>query len=73
MFAVLSILVLTPLRFSIWSTIIALVLFAIAPVLTNTYVGIREVDRDVVDALGAWAWTAFSCSAKSSCLSPCRC
>ena len=49
-FAVLSILVLTPLRFSIWSTIIALVLFAIAPVLTNTYVGIREVDRDVVDA-----------------------
>lgn len=49
-FAVLSILVLTPLRFSIWSTIIALVLFAIPPVLTNTYVGIREVDRDVVDA-----------------------
>jgi osmoprotectant transport system permease protein len=49
-FAVLSILVLTPLRFSIWSTIIALVLFGIPPVLTNTYVGIREVDRDVVDA-----------------------
>jgi osmoprotectant transport system permease protein len=49
-FAVLSILVLTPLRFSIWSTLIALVLFAIPPVLTNTYVGMREVDRDVVDA-----------------------
>ncbi len=49
-FAVLSILILTPLRFSIWSTIIALVLFAIPPVLTNTYVGMREVDRDVVDA-----------------------
>jgi osmoprotectant transport system permease protein len=49
-FAVLSILILTPLRFSIWSTIVALVLFAIPPVLTNTYVGMREVDRDVVDA-----------------------
>lgn len=49
-FAVLSILILTPLRFSVWSTIIALVLFAIPPVLTNTYVGMREVDRDVVDA-----------------------
>ncbi|MBD0292707.1 MAG: ABC transporter permease [Jiangellaceae bacterium] len=48
-FAVLSILILTPLRFSVWSTIIALVLFAIPPVLTNTYVGMREVDRDVVD------------------------
>src|SRR5215204_2377735 len=49
-FAVLSILILTPLRFSVWSTVIALVLFAIPPVLTNTYVGMREVDRDVVDA-----------------------
>jgi osmoprotectant transport system permease protein len=49
-FAVLSILTLTPLRLSSWSTIIALVLFAIPPILTNTYVGMREVDRDAVEA-----------------------
>ncbi|CAO0834243.1 Glycine/betaine ABC transporter permease OS=Streptomyces microflavus OX=1919 GN=proW PE=3 SV=1 [Streptomyces microflavus] len=33
-----------------WSTIIALVLFAVPPLLTNAYVGMREVDRDVVRA-----------------------
>jgi osmoprotectant transport system permease protein len=49
-FAVLVLLFLTPLGLSVWSTIIALVLFAIPPILTNTYVGMREVDRDVVDA-----------------------
>lgn len=32
------------------STVVALVLFAIPPILTNTYVGMREVDRDAVDA-----------------------
>jgi osmoprotectant transport system permease protein len=30
--------------------IAALVLFALAPILTNTYVGMRDVDRDVVEA-----------------------
>lgn len=49
-FAVLVLLFLTPLGLSVWSTIIALVLFAIPPILTNTYVGMREVDRNVVDA-----------------------
>jgi osmoprotectant transport system permease protein len=49
-FAVLALLFLTALGLSIWSTIIALVLFAIPPILTNTYVGMREVDRDAVDA-----------------------
>jgi osmoprotectant transport system permease protein len=29
---------------------LALVLLAIPPILTNTYVGVRQVDRDVVDA-----------------------
>lgn len=29
---------------------IALVLLAIPPILTNTYVGVRQVDRDVIDA-----------------------
>lgn len=49
-YAVLVVLVLTVLGRSIWATIIALVLFAIPPLLTNTYVGMREVDRSTVDA-----------------------
>lgn len=49
-FAALVLLSMTPLRLSDWTTIIALVLFGLPPVLTNTYVGMREVDRDAVDA-----------------------
>ncbi len=48
--AILVLLVMGPTGLSIWSTIIALVLFAVPPVLTNTYVGMREVDRDAVEA-----------------------
>jgi osmoprotectant transport system permease protein len=32
------------------ATLIALVLFALPPIITNAYVGIREVDRDVIEA-----------------------
>ncbi len=32
------------------ATLIALVLFALPPIITNAYVGVREVDRDVVEA-----------------------
>jgi osmoprotectant transport system permease protein len=32
------------------ATILALVLFALPPLLTNAYVGMREVDRDIVEA-----------------------
>lgn len=32
------------------ATLIALVLFALPPIITNAYVGIREVDRDIVEA-----------------------
>jgi osmoprotectant transport system permease protein len=32
------------------ATLIALVLFALPPIITNAYVGITEVDRDVVEA-----------------------
>jgi osmoprotectant transport system permease protein len=32
------------------ATLIALVLFALPPIITNAYVGMREVDRDTVDA-----------------------
>ncbi|MFJ9849324.1 ABC transporter permease [Streptomyces sp. NPDC101150] len=50
-FAVLVLLLLTPIgRYGQWPTIIALVLFAIPPLLTNAYVGMREVDQNVVRA-----------------------
>ncbi|MFJ1817098.1 ABC transporter permease [Streptomyces sp. NPDC086796] len=50
-FAVLVLLLLTPIGgHGEWPTIIALVLFAVPPLLTNAYVGMREVDRDVVRA-----------------------
>ena len=40
----------TAIGFGNRATIIALAVFAIPPLLTNTFVGIREVDRDVVEA-----------------------
>lgn len=49
-FAVLVLLAIGPLGFGPASTITALVLFAVPPILTNGYVGVREVDRDVVEA-----------------------
>ncbi|KAA6214766.1 ABC transporter permease subunit [Streptomyces albofaciens JCM 4342] len=50
-FAVLVLLTLSPLGTAgDWPTIIALVLFAVPPLLTNAYVGMREADRDVVEA-----------------------
>ncbi|MEV5986663.1 ABC transporter permease [Streptomyces sp. NPDC052051] len=50
-FAVLVLLLLTPLgRWGEGPTVVALVLFAVPPLLTNAYVGMREVDRGVVRA-----------------------
>ncbi|MFI9206211.1 ABC transporter permease [Streptomyces sp. NPDC053048] len=50
-FAVLVLLLLSPLgTYGSWPTVIALVLFAIPPLLTNAYVGMRGVDRDMVEA-----------------------
>jgi len=50
-FAVLVLLTLSPLGTQgDLPTIIALVLFAVPPLLTNAYVGMREADRDVVEA-----------------------
>ncbi|MFC7308317.1 ABC transporter permease [Streptomyces monticola] len=49
--AVLVLLSLTPLgKLGDLPTLIALVLFAVPPLLTNAYVGMREVDRAVVEA-----------------------
>jgi len=60
-FAVLVLLALAPEPFGLGtlSTLTALVLFAIPPVLTNTYVGMREVDPATVEAargmgMGGW-------------------
>ncbi|MCZ7458788.1 ABC transporter permease [Streptomyces sp. WMMC940] len=50
-FAVLALFMVTPLRSAGYlPTIVALVLFAVPPLLTNAYVGMREVDRAVVEA-----------------------
>ncbi|GAA2423075.1 ABC transporter permease [Streptomyces mauvecolor] len=50
-FAILALLLLTPLgKYGEGPTIVALILFAVPPLLTNAYVGMREVDRDVVRA-----------------------
>jgi osmoprotectant transport system permease protein len=38
------------LGFDFWPTFMALLFLAVPPILTNTYVGIREVDRDAIEA-----------------------
>jgi osmoprotectant transport system permease protein len=48
--ALLTIFAATSIGFGNRATIIALAVFAIPPLLTNTYVGIRSVDRDIVEA-----------------------
>ena len=57
-FAVLLLLALGPIGTSYFglygraglATLVALVLFALPPIITNAYVGMREVDRDMVEA-----------------------
>ncbi|WP_329230160.1 ABC transporter permease [Streptomyces sp. NBC_00111] len=50
-FAVLALFMMTPLRNSGYlPTVVALVLFAVPPLLTNAYVGMTEVDRSVLEA-----------------------
>ncbi|MGW7201031.1 ABC transporter permease [Streptomyces chryseus] len=57
-FAVLVLLLLTPLgTHGEWPTVVALVLFAVPPLLTNAYVGMRGVDRDTVRAARAMGMT----------------
>lgn len=44
------------------ATLVALVLFALPPLVTNSYVGVREVDRDLVEAangMGMSGWEVF--------------
>ncbi|MCW2709787.1 MAG: transporter permease [Frankiales bacterium] len=49
-FGVLIILASTSLGLSTRSTVLALTLFAIPPLLTNAFLGVRDVDTDVVEA-----------------------
>ena len=51
--ALLTVLAVTPLGFSELGTVLALAAFAVPPMLTNTYVGFREVDLDVREAARA--------------------
>ncbi|WP_164704331.1 ABC transporter permease [Blastococcus litoris] len=51
--ALLTIFAVTPIGFGPTATTIALAVFAVPPILTNTYVGFRGVDRDVVEAARA--------------------
>lgn len=45
-----------------WPTIIALVLLALPPLVTNTYVGMREADPDAVDAARGMGMSATQVS-----------
>lgn len=59
-FAVLVLLLLSPLGdFGSWPTVIALVLFAVPPLLTNAYTGMRGVDQDVVRAARGMGMTGM--------------
>ncbi|MEU7057229.1 ABC transporter permease subunit [Streptomyces sp. NPDC046197] len=59
-FAVLVLLLLTPVgQWGEGPTVVALVLFAVPPLLTNAYVGMREVDRSVVQAARGMGMTGW--------------
>jgi osmoprotectant transport system permease protein len=51
--ALLTLFAVTPIGFGNTATAIALAVFAFPPILTNTFVGFREVDRDVREAARA--------------------
>lgn len=58
-FGVLIILVATPVGFGDRATVVALLLFAVPAILTNAYVGVRDVDKDARDAargMGMSGW-----------------
>jgi osmoprotectant transport system permease protein len=55
--ALLTIFAVTPIGFGPTATTIALAVFAVPPILTNTYVGFRGVDRDVVEASRAMGFS----------------
>jgi osmoprotectant transport system permease protein len=58
-FAVLTLLALTSLGIGNRTVVLALVLFGIPPVLTNAYVGVREVDQQAVEAARGMGMTGL--------------
>lgn len=58
-FALLTVLALTSLGIGSQTVIVALVLFGLPPVLTNAYVGVREVDPGAVEAARGMGMTGF--------------
>jgi osmoprotectant transport system permease protein len=61
-FAVLTLLTLSPIGIGYKATTIALVLFALPPLVTNSYIGMREVDpqaRDAARGMGMSGWQLF--------------
>jgi osmoprotectant transport system permease protein len=59
-FALLALLALGAIGFNAVSTVLALTLFGIPPVLTNAYIAMREVDRDVVEAASGMGMDALT-------------
>ena len=62
--ALLTIFAVTPIGFGPKATTIALAVFAVPPILTNTYVGFRGVDRDVVEASRAMGFNEWQVATK---------
>jgi osmoprotectant transport system permease protein len=58
-FAVLTLLTLTKLGISDTTVVVSLVLFGLPPALTNAYVGVREVDPEVVEAAKGMGMSGF--------------
>jgi osmoprotectant transport system permease protein len=58
-FALLTILALTSLGVTNKSVVLALVLFAVPPILTNAYVGVRDVDAETVEAARGMGMNGF--------------
>ena len=61
-FAVLTLLTLSPVGIGYTATSISLVLFALPPLVTNSYIGLREVDPRRETRRGGWACPAGSSS-----------
>lgn len=58
-FGLLILLAVTPVGFGNRATVVALVLFAIPPLLTNGYVGVRDVDQQVREAARGMGMTGW--------------
>lgn len=58
-FGLLILLAVTPVGFGNRAAVVALTAFAVPPLLTNAYVGVRDVDRDVTEAARGMGMTGW--------------